>query len=110
MKLLFDQNLSPTLPLRLVDIFPSAVHVQNIGLDQAHDRQVWEYAQKERFVIITKDNDFNEMSQMLGYPPYVIWIRKGNCSTDTLETLIRQRYDLIMEWEQQEVPGLVVLL
>ncbi|MDX2286191.1 MAG: DUF5615 family PIN-like protein, partial [Bacteroidia bacterium] len=47
----------------------------------ADDRQVWEFARQAQFAIITKDNDFNELSQLLGYPPYVIWIRRGNCST-----------------------------
>jgi predicted nuclease of predicted toxin-antitoxin system len=110
MKLLFDQNLSPALSARLADIFPGTAHVQALGLDKADDRQVWEFAKKDQFVIITKDNDFNELSQLLGYPPYVIWIRRGNCSTHELETLIRERYDLIIEWEQHAEPGLVVIL
>ncbi|MDX2285865.1 MAG: DUF5615 family PIN-like protein, partial [Bacteroidia bacterium] len=81
MKLLFDQNLPPVLSVRLSDIFPDSAHVQDWGLGQADDRQVWEFARQAQFAIITKDNDFNELSQLLGYPPYVIWIRRGNCST-----------------------------
>jgi predicted nuclease of predicted toxin-antitoxin system len=110
MKLLFDQNLSPALPARLADLFPASSHVRDLGLDQADDRQVWALARQEQFVIITQDNDFNELSQLLGYPPYVIWIRRGNSSTRELETLIRQRYASILDWEQQAAPGLVVIL
>jgi len=40
MKLLFDQNLSPTLVMRLADLFPDASHVQAIDLDCASDDRV----------------------------------------------------------------------
>lgn len=35
MKLIFDQNLSPKLVNRLVDLFPGSSHVQTEGLDCA---------------------------------------------------------------------------
>ena len=37
MKLLFDENLSPRLALRLADLFPDSTHVQEIGLKAAAD-------------------------------------------------------------------------
>jgi predicted nuclease of predicted toxin-antitoxin system len=46
MKLLFDQNLSPRLATRLQDLFPDSSHVFNLGLDQADDMEVWEYARQ----------------------------------------------------------------
>jgi len=45
MKLLFDQNVSPSLVKRLADLFPESSHVFWIGLDQAEDNTVWRYAQ-----------------------------------------------------------------
>jgi predicted nuclease of predicted toxin-antitoxin system len=47
MKLLFDQNLSPNLVKRLADLVPDFSHVQYVGLDCAHDDQVWEHVLKE---------------------------------------------------------------
>lgn len=44
MKLLFDQNLSPRLPRLLVDLYPDSVHIREIGLRDATDTQIWEYA------------------------------------------------------------------
>jgi predicted nuclease of predicted toxin-antitoxin system len=36
-KLLFDHNVSPRVPARLANIFPSAGHVALLGLDRASD-------------------------------------------------------------------------
>lgn len=88
-KLLFDQNLSPFLASRLADIFPESVHVQNVGFGGADDAVVWDYARANGFIIVSKDSDFHERSVYLGTPPKVVWIRRGNCSTETIEQLMR---------------------
>ena len=62
MKLLFDQNLSPKLVNRLADLFPASIHVQSAGLDCADDDQVWEYARLNGFAVVTKDEDYNNLS------------------------------------------------
>ncbi|MBI5912705.1 MAG: DUF5615 family PIN-like protein [Betaproteobacteria bacterium] len=89
MKLLLDQNLSPFLASRLADIFPESAHVQDVGLDRADDAAVWDYARANGFIIVSKDSDFHERSVYLGAPPKVVWIRRGNCSTDAIEQLMR---------------------
>ncbi|MBA2527167.1 MAG: DUF5615 family PIN-like protein [Pyrinomonadaceae bacterium] len=50
MKLLFDHNLSPRLVKSLADIYPDSNHVYPLGLDQSHDKEIWEYARQEGFV------------------------------------------------------------
>jgi len=82
MKLLFDRNLSPRLVNRLADLYPGSQHVSFIGLDQADDRTVWEYANQNDFTVVTRDSDFSELSVLRGFPPKIIWIRRGNCSTN----------------------------
>ena len=74
MKLLFDQNLSPSLVANLSDSFPGSVHVQNIGLERATDIQVWEYAKKNQLTIISKDGDFSDYVEMAGFDQKFIWI------------------------------------
>ncbi len=59
MKLLFDHNLSPALVNCLQDLYPNSNHVYHLGLDQISDIEVWEYAQQEDFLIVTKDSDFS---------------------------------------------------
>ena len=44
MKLLFDQNLSPRLPGLLADIYADSIHVRQMGLRDADDLEIWEYA------------------------------------------------------------------
>jgi predicted nuclease of predicted toxin-antitoxin system len=66
MKLLFDQNLSPRLVTRLADLFPDSDHVYPLGLDQALDIEVWNYARDNDFILVSKDADFGEMSLLHG--------------------------------------------
>jgi len=62
MRLLIDENLSHKLCNKLSDIFPSSVHIKNIGLERGSDNEIWKYAQKNNYVIVSKDVDFIEMS------------------------------------------------
>jgi hypothetical protein len=48
MKLLFDQNLSHKLTRCLADHFPDSTHVREVGLKEAEDPLVWEYAKQAR--------------------------------------------------------------
>ena len=54
---------------------------------------VWAYAAEHRFVIVSKDADFHQRSFVLGHPPKVVWIRRGNCSTAEIEAILRDRQD-----------------
>jgi predicted nuclease of predicted toxin-antitoxin system len=93
--LLFDQHLSPRLVGRLMDVFPGSVHVSEAGLAQALDRAVWEYARANHLVLVSKDADFGELGLLLGFPPKVVWIRRGNCTTGDIEDLLRVNRDTI---------------
>ena len=59
MKLLFDQNLSPRLPRLLSDIYADSVHVRDIGLRDADDVVIWEYAKANGYAIVSKDSTFS---------------------------------------------------
>ena len=89
MKLLFDHNLSPRLVRALADIYPGSVHVRDRGLHTADDETVWTYAVRHALVIVSKDADFHQRSFLLGPPPKVIWVRRGNCRTSEIESLLR---------------------
>jgi predicted nuclease of predicted toxin-antitoxin system len=89
MKLLFDQNLVRRLVAALADLFPGSVHVRDLGLASAPDESVWMHAASEGLVIVSKDSDFHQRSLLYGYPPKVIWIRSGNCTTEQIIELLR---------------------
>ena len=88
-KLLFDQNLSPKLINRLIDLYPNSDHLDLLGLETADDSVVWKYAKDNDFVVVTKDADFADLSVLRGFPPKVVWIRRGNCSTNDIEKILR---------------------
>jgi len=55
MKLLFDQNLSPRLPRLLADIFPDSAHIRELGMRDAADTIIWEYAKANGFAIVSSE-------------------------------------------------------
>jgi predicted nuclease of predicted toxin-antitoxin system len=86
MKLLFDQNVSPKLATRLADLFPGSAHVDPLGMGSADDSQLWDFARANGLTIVSKDEDFNLLSLARGFPPKVIWLLLGNCTTSKWKT------------------------
>jgi predicted nuclease of predicted toxin-antitoxin system len=109
MKLLFDHNLSPRLIERIKDIYPNASHVSLLSMDQASDEAIWLYAKTNEYIIVTKDSDFNDLSILIGFPPKVIWIQIGNCTTSDIEILLRNYYEVIVEFESDYNSGILLL-
>ena len=109
MKLLFDHNLPPGLVARLSDLFPYSEHVFNLGLDRASDLEIREYARSEGLVIVTKDADFSDMCVLKGFPPKIVWIRRGNCSTSDLEELLRDHHNELEALETDPLNGVLTL-
>jgi predicted nuclease of predicted toxin-antitoxin system len=89
LKLLFDQNLSYKLAQAFADEFPGSVHVRDIGLASATDIEVWNFAKRLGFAIVSKDTDFSQRSFLFGPPPKVVWIRLGNCSTKEIQDVLQ---------------------
>lgn len=109
MKLLFDHNLPPGLVARLRDLFPHSEHVFKIGLDHSSDVDIREYAGRAGFVIVTKDADFSDLCVLKGFPPKIVWIRRGNCSAEDIEQLLRKYHDDIDALETDPVNGVLTL-
>ena len=89
MRLLFDQNLSPSLPRRLVAEFPDSLHVRELGLSESDDAAIWNYAREHGLTIVSKDSDFQQRSLLFGAPPKFIWLRIGNCSVAASAEMLR---------------------
>ncbi len=109
MKLLFDQNLSPRLPIRLADIYPNSMHVDAAGLGAVMDSVVWDYALENEFIVVTKDEDYSQMSVLKGSPPKVLWLVIGNCTTVEVEVLLRTHEMIIREFSVDDESGVLVL-
>jgi predicted nuclease of predicted toxin-antitoxin system len=60
-----------------------------VGLAHADDDTVWSYAKDQGLEIVSKDSDFHQRSFVLGFPPKVVWIRRGNCTTSEIANLLQ---------------------
>lgn len=110
MKLLFDHNLSYKLIDCLSDLYPGSNHVYKLGLDKADDTDVWEYARANDFLIVTKDADFSDLCLLRGFPPKVVWIKRGNCKTADIEEILRNHYVEVETLINDQVIGILTLL
>lgn len=110
MKLLFDANLSPKLASSLQDIFPGSDHVFNTKDIAEDDRLIWEHALAGGFAIVTKDSDFEAQGNVALVSPKIVWIRRGNCSTASIEEMIRSNRIVIESLEDPETKLTVVIL
>ena len=109
MKLLFDQNLSPKLPANLSLFFPGSIHVRDLSLERSSDIEVWEEALKKGYTIVTKDIDYTNFVAVYGFPPKVIWIRRGNCSTNDILSIFLSKKELIKEFAMDSSEGILLL-
>jgi predicted nuclease of predicted toxin-antitoxin system len=109
MKLLFDHNLSPRLVRLLADLYPDSQHVFLLEMDQEDDRVIWDYALQNEYTIVTRDSDYSDLSLVRGFPPKVVWLRRGNCSTSTIEIILRSKSIEIQAFFQDLSLGILTL-
>ncbi len=57
-RLLFDENLGPTLVRELSDIFPQSAPVRDLRLQSAPDEAIWQRAAADHFIIVRKTTIF----------------------------------------------------
>lgn len=102
MILLFDQNISHRAVHKLSDHFPGIKHVKDFDLEFAKDREIWGFARKNNFAIVTLDADFSDLATLYGLPPKIIWIRFGNTLTQHFVDKFLQRKELIISFLSDE--------
>ena len=80
MSLLVDNQLPLALARYLVANGWECIHVQDVGLEAADDRTIWQYAKERNLTIVSKDEDFQALAnRQRSIPPQVVWVRLGNC-------------------------------
>lgn len=99
MRFIVDAQLPPALARFLAAAGHTAEHVADIGLRDADDSPIWDYALKHKAVIVTKDEDFPHRLSQSQVTPIIVWLRIGNTSRLALlqwfEPLIPQVVELI---------------
>ncbi|MDR1343121.1 MAG: DUF5615 family PIN-like protein [Prevotellaceae bacterium] len=84
MKLLFDQNISFRILRLLPENFVDCRQVRSVGLTGCSDMEIWRFAQKNGFAVVTFDADFFDISVLRGFPPKIVWLRTGNLATSEI--------------------------
>jgi len=107
--LLLDNNLSPFLLQSLKTDFPDSLHCADVQLQRSDDLAIWNYAKENHFAIVTKDSDFNALVTLFGFPPHIVWIRRGNCSTKEIERLLHGNTQVLHSFLEQSQDGLLIL-
>ena len=89
MRLLFDQNISYRIVRKLSDCYPDCKQVRDLRLTNAKDVEIWDFARKNDYIIVTYDTDFYDISLINGCPPKIILLRTGNLTTNQIANLLR---------------------
>ena len=74
-------------------------HVDDVGLRNADDIVIWNYALRDGAIVVTKDEDFAERTARATTGPIIIWLRIGNATNRAL-----------LEWLEPRWPRIVALL
>ena len=105
MKFLFDQNISHKILKYLPGEYSGSTTVKKEKMINASDREIWEFAKKFNYVIVTQDSDFNELTSLYEFPPKIIWIRTGNIKTSLLADILIDYSQEIYDFIQSEKYG-----
>ena len=89
--------------------YPGSRHVAELGLDNATDRSIWDYAGEHGFIIVSKDSDFRQLAFLLGPHPKAIWIRAGNVSTLNILGVLQHYREAVESFASTEDEALLVL-
>ena len=83
--------------------------MRDVGLKQASDEMIWEWARKHSRTIVTTDADFVRLSQRLGWPPKVIHLKECDFPLRVIEEMLRQNAIRISEFEKDLDTGLLAV-
>lgn len=96
-RFLVDNQLPEALTRWLEAKGCQAEHVLTLQLAQANDGVIWERARLTGAAVISKDEDFAQMTLVKAEPVTVIWLRLGNCRTTALLEALERAWPRIEE-------------
>ena len=110
LNLLFDQNISPKIVVLIQPQFPDSRQVVQVGLENASDSAIFEFARTNNFAIVTFDSDFVDLSVVKGTPPKIIWLRTGNLTTKAISSLLHSNAANIQNFLNYEENGILEII
>ncbi len=73
------------------------------------DREIWEFARANGFLVVSTDLDFYDLATTVGPPPKVIWLRRWTHPTADAERVLRREAIRISEFVKDPELGVLVL-
>ncbi|WP_163381084.1 DUF5615 family PIN-like protein [Cyclobacterium sp. SYSU L10401] len=110
MKLLFDQNISPKIVRQIESDFPDSNQVRHVGLEDASDSVIFDYAKAHGYAIVTFDADFIDLNMIRGIPPKIIWLKTGNLTTRSVSILLQKNRTALIEFLASEEQGILEII
>ncbi len=111
MKLLIDANLSYRLVKKLKSYYPQCIYVSSLDLDRpAKDIDIWNWAKKNNYIIVTNDEDFENLSDLNGFPPKIILLKTGNQSTNFIADVLINKSKVIDKFVKNDELGLLEII
>jgi predicted nuclease of predicted toxin-antitoxin system len=103
MRFVVDAQLPPALARWLAARGHEAQHVNEIGLSDSSDADIWEHARSTGAVLVTKDQDFLHLSQ-IAPGPLLVWVTMGNTGRkvllDRFETALPEMLEALTATEK----------
>lgn len=95
---IIDAQLSPHLATWLQSTFNVQVFSASyLGLRDAKDQEIFNYARRKNAIVISKDDDFVTLVNRLKSPPKVIWITCGNTTNKFLKDVFINKFEQALE-------------
>jgi predicted nuclease of predicted toxin-antitoxin system len=108
-RLLLDENLSERLIAALAPRFLDVLHVRRLGLGGASDARLWQLAAEQQCLLVTRDEDFVQLSVLRGPPPKVLWLNVGNAGTPVISELLLRNAEAIEEFVEHPEAAFLAL-
>lgn len=97
MKFLVDNQLPAALARFIESRGCHAKHVLDIGLAEASDAEILRCAESERYILVSKDEDFLHLILRPGVTAGLVWVRIGNCRKQDLLDAFERTWDRLVE-------------
>jgi len=110
MKLLLDQNISHRVALALSSLSINITQVRALGLEGATDIEIWTFAKRHDYTIVTFDSDFLDLVSYRGFPPKVVRLGCGNQRSSFIAALLEDKYSEIEDFIKDAEAGYLELL
>ena len=78
-------------------------------MHQSADEAIWLFARDQGFIIVSKDDDFHQRSFLYGWPPKIVWIRYGNCTTADIANGLRRHVGIVAAFVADEQASFLAL-